>query len=125
MRKLVASIFISLVTALKSENGPEIPAHGSPGLIDTLLGHHRIDELRVWIFPWSPAPAGVSSATARSRSGPKQADSTVTMTGVTVNAYQRADGIEPESFASGEPEPARDWAELGDLVQGHGGSHKW
>jgi len=54
------------VTALKIQNEPEIQVHGSSGRIHTLLGHYLIDELRVWINPWSWASASASSATARS-----------------------------------------------------------
>jgi dihydrofolate reductase len=39
------------VATLKSDDGPEIQVHGSPGLIQTLLEHGLIDEFRVWIFP--------------------------------------------------------------------------
>ena len=39
------------VTALKSQDGPEIQVHGSPGLVQTLLEHDLVDEFRMWIFP--------------------------------------------------------------------------
>jgi len=112
-------------TPPKSENGPQIQVHGSPGPICTLLGHYLVEELRVWILPWYAAPASASSATARSRSGPKLTGGTVPKTEVTIDTYERAGEIGPGSPECDEPEPKRNWVELGDPVRGPGGSHKW
>src|SRR5262249_12984380 len=64
-------------------------------------------------------------ATARSRSGPKLTGGTVPKTEVTIDTDERAGEIEPGSPECDEPEPKRNWAELGDPVRGPGGSHKW
>jgi dihydrofolate reductase len=39
------------VRALKQEDGPELQVHGSANLIQTLLEHELIDELRLMVFP--------------------------------------------------------------------------
>jgi dihydrofolate reductase len=48
---LITGDVAEYVASLKRQDGPEIQVHGSPGLIQTLLEHDLIDELRVWIFP--------------------------------------------------------------------------
>jgi len=49
---LITGDVADYVANLKSQDGPEIQVHGSPGLIQTLLEHDLIDEFRMWIFPW-------------------------------------------------------------------------
>jgi dihydrofolate reductase len=39
------------VRRLKADSGGEIQVHGSCGLIQTLLRHDLIDEMRLWIYP--------------------------------------------------------------------------
>ena len=39
------------MAALKAADGSTIFVHGSSDLIQTLLQHGLVDELRVWIFP--------------------------------------------------------------------------
>lgn len=41
----------SEVVRLKRQEGPLIQVHGSWGLVQTLLTHDLVDELRVWTFP--------------------------------------------------------------------------
>ena len=94
------------VAARKDEDGPELQVHGSAGLIQTLLEHDLIDELRVWIFPvvlgGGKRLLGGGAIPAELR----LLDSTVTSTGVTINVYARAGELEPGSFAFDEPSEA-------------------
>jgi dihydrofolate reductase len=94
------------VAALKSEDGPEIQLHGSPGLIQTLLQHDLIDEYRMWIFP---VVLGVGKRFFGHGTIPfalKLVESTVSTTGVTINRYERAGSIETGSFEFDEPTEA-------------------
>jgi dihydrofolate reductase len=94
------------VGELKRGDGPEIQVHGSPGLIQTLLKHDLIDELRVLIFPVVLGKGkrlfGEGTIPARM----ELTDSRASKTGVTTNRYERAGDIEPGSFEFDEPTEA-------------------
>jgi dihydrofolate reductase len=94
------------VAAIKSEDGPEIQVHGSPGLIQTLLEHDLVDEYRLWIFPVVLTRGkrffGDGAIPVRLR----LVESRVTKTGVTVNTYARAGAIDTGSFEFEEPTEA-------------------
>jgi dihydrofolate reductase len=94
------------VEALKREEGPEIQVHGSPGLIQTLLQHHLIDEFRMWIFP-------VALGTGKRLFGDgtipvalRLVASSVSKTGVTTNTYARAGEIQIGEMDFEEPTEA-------------------
>lgn len=57
------------VARLKTEEGPILAVHGSSDLIQTLLAHDLVDDIRVWTFPVRSPSAQESgcSATARRR----------------------------------------------------------
>ena len=91
------------VTALKMEDGPEIQVHGSPGLIQTLLEHDLVDELRIWIFPLVLARGKRLFGDGAIPVALKLTDSKVSKTGVTANVYERAGDIDTGSFEFDEP----------------------
>jgi dihydrofolate reductase len=48
---LVKGDVVKAIRRLKDQPGSELQVHGSGELIQTLLQHNLIDELRLWIFP--------------------------------------------------------------------------
>jgi dihydrofolate reductase len=94
------------VRKLKSQDGPEIQVHGSPGLIQTLLEHDLIDEYRLWIFPVVIGTGKRFFGDGTIPAGLKLVDSKVSKTGVTINTYQRAGDVKPGSFEFDEPTEA-------------------
>ena len=94
------------VADLKSQDGPEIQVHGSPGLIQTLLEHNLIDEFRMWIFPVVLGTGKRFFGDGTIPGALKLVDSTVSKTGVTINIYERAGDISPGSFEFDEPTEA-------------------
>jgi dihydrofolate reductase len=103
---LITGDVADYVATLKSQDGPEIQVHGSPGLIQTLLGHDLIDEFRVWIFPLVLGTGKRLFGDGTTPGALKLVDSKVTKTGVTINTYQRAGDIDPGSFEFDEPTEA-------------------
>ena len=103
---LITGDVADYVAALKTEDGPEIQVHGSPGLIQTLLQHDLIDEYRMWIFPVVIGTGKRFFGDGAIPAGLKLVDSRATKTGVTVNTYERAGDIDLGSFEFDEPTEA-------------------
>jgi dihydrofolate reductase len=94
------------VARLKEEDGPELQVHGSSGLIQTLLEHDLIDELRLWVFPLVLGSGKRIFGDGTIPAGLKLVDSATSSTGVLMTAYERAGAIEYGSFALEEPTAA-------------------
>jgi dihydrofolate reductase len=93
------------VAKLKAGDGLEIQVHGSSDLIQTLLKHDLVDELRVWTFP---VLLGGGKRLFRDGIAPgslKLASSTISTSGVIIATYQPAGAIPYGSFALAEPTP--------------------
>ena len=103
---LISGDVAEYVEALKREDGPEIQVHGSPGLIQTLLGHDLIDELRVWIFPVTLGSGKRLFGDGTIPVALRLVDSAVSTTGVTINTYARAGQIEIGEMDFEEPTEA-------------------
>ena len=103
---VIAGDVAEYVAKLKSQDGPEIQVHGSPGLIQTLLEHDLIDEYRLWIYPVVLGGGKHFFGDGTIPFALQLVDSWVSKTGVTINAYVRAGEIEPGSFEFDEPTEA-------------------
>ena len=94
------------VARLKGEEGPEIQVHGSGNLIQTLLAHDLVDELRLWIFPVVLGTGARLFADGAVPRGLKLVDAKTSTTGVLMTTYERAGEVEYGSFALEEPTEA-------------------
>lgn len=87
------------VARLKQGDGPKLITQGSCDLIQTLLAHELIDELRVFTFP-VVLGRGKRLFGANARPGAlKVLDHKVSATGVTMSIYQRDGAVRTGNFA--------------------------
>ena len=103
---LIAGDVVEYVEALKGEDGPEIQVHGSPGLIQTLLEHDLVDELRLWIFPVTVGAGKRLFGAGTIPAAFTLVDSFASKTGVTINTYARAGEIKIGEMDFEEPTEA-------------------
>ena len=103
---LISGDVAEYVAGIKTEEGPEIQVHGSPGLIQTLLSRDLIDELRLWIFPVVIGTGKRLFGNGTIPAGLKLVDSSLTKTGVTINIYRRAGDVDQGSMEFDEPTAA-------------------
>jgi dihydrofolate reductase len=94
------------VARLKDEDGPEIQVHGSSNLIQTLLEHGLIDELRVWTFPVVLGRGKRLFGEGTVPSALELVDSKVSSTGVVMSTYRPSGEPQIGSFALEEPTEA-------------------
>ena len=98
------------VKKLKEQDGPEMQVHGSGGLIQTLLKHDLVDELRLKIFPVTLGRGKRLFAEGTNPVGFNLLESESSPSGVIVATYVRAGEVKTGSFAlevSTEAELAR------------------
>jgi dihydrofolate reductase len=103
---LIAGDVAEYVAKLKEEDGPEIQVHGSPGLIQTLLRHDLVDELRIWTFPLLLGSGKRLFGDGTEPAGLELVESGVSKTGVTIGIYRRAGDVASGSFEFDEPTEA-------------------
>ena len=91
------------IARLKEGDGPELQVHGSSDLIQTLLRHGLIDELRVWIFPVVLGSGKRLFGDGTVPAGLDLVDSKTSTSGVVVLSYTPAGEPRYGSFALEEP----------------------
>jgi dihydrofolate reductase len=91
------------VARLKEEDGPELQVHGSQDLIQTLLKHDLVDEIRLMIFPLVLGSGKRLFAEGAVPAGLELTDSKTSSTGVLIAIYKRAGDVQYGSFAPEEP----------------------
>ncbi|PCK80109.1 dihydrofolate reductase family protein [Rhizobium sophoriradicis] len=94
------------IARLKQEDGPDLLTQGSSGLLQALLAHDLIDELRLLTFPLILGPGKRLFGTGATPAALKLTASSVSTTGVTMSVYQRAGEVKPGSFAMQDPSQA-------------------
>jgi dihydrofolate reductase len=104
--QILAGDVVQAVARLKKEDGPELQVHGSANLIQTLLRHGLIDELRVWIFPLILGAGKRLFADGTVPAGLELVDSKTSATGVVFLTYRPAGEPRKGSLAVGEPSKA-------------------
>src|SRR5512139_1405943 len=98
------------VKKLKEQTGPELHVYGSGNLIQTLLKHDLVDELRLKIFPITLGKGKRLFAEGTIPAGFKLLESEVSPSGIIIASYVRAGEVRTGSFAlvvSNEAEHAR------------------
>jgi dihydrofolate reductase len=94
------------VARLKEQEGPELQVHGSGDLIQTLLAHDLVDELRLLIFPIVLGQGKRLFGDGTVPAAFEVTSSKMSTTGVVMATYRRAGEVETGSFAHEEPTEA-------------------
>jgi dihydrofolate reductase len=96
---------VAAVKSLKAEDGPTLYVHGSSDLIQTLLQHDLVDELRVWIHPVLVGRGKRLFGSGTAAGGLQLVDTMTSSSGVIVATYRPAGAIPLGSFAFETPTP--------------------
>jgi dihydrofolate reductase len=104
--ELIKGDVATAVKKLREQDGPEIQVHGSGNLIQTLLKHDLVDELRLKIFPITLGRGKRLFAEGTIPVGFKLLESEFSPSGVIVATYARAGEVKTGSFALEVPTEA-------------------
>lgn len=94
------------VRALKAQDGPELQVHGSAGLLQTLLAHRLVDELRLLTFPLVLGTGKRLFGDGTVPDGLEMTSSAVSSTGVVMATYRTGAEIKGGSFVPEQPSEA-------------------
>jgi dihydrofolate reductase len=104
--KLIKGEIAEEVKRLKEQDGPEIQAHGSGNLIQTLLKHDLVDELWLKIIPITLGRGKRLFAEGTIPAAFKLLETEISPSGVIVANYVRAGEVKTGSFALEPPTEA-------------------
>ena len=96
---LIKGDVVQEIMKLKEQDGPDLWVHGSSNLIQTLLKHNLIDELRIMIFPVVIGNGKRLFDQGTIPSGLKLKDTKTSSTGVIMAIYEPGGELKTGSFA--------------------------
>ena len=96
---LITNDIVTQIKKLKEQDGPDLWVHGSGNLIQTLLKHHLINTMHVWIFPVTVGNGKRLFAEGTQAEGFKLIDSKISTTGVIIATYEFAGTLKTGSFS--------------------------
>jgi dihydrofolate reductase len=103
---LIKNDIVNQIAKIKNQDGPEIQVHGSSDLVQTLLKHDLVDELRLWIFPVVLGTGKRLFGNGALSGGWSLVESKSSPSGVLIATYGRAGEIQKGSAALETPTEA-------------------
>ncbi|MDB5224895.1 MAG: bifunctional deaminase-reductase domain protein [Candidatus Adlerbacteria bacterium] len=91
---------VAQIEKLKEEDGPDLWVYGSGDLIQTLLKHHLIDRMHLWIYPITLGSGKKLFAEGTQAENFKLVDSRISTTGVIFATYEPAGKLVPSNERS-------------------------
>lgn len=95
---LIKGDAVKEITKLKEMDGPELQVHGSINLIQTLLKHNLVDEMKMLIFPVAIGNGKRLFGGEINPSGFKLLNSKISTTGVIIATYEPVGALKAGSF---------------------------
>jgi dihydrofolate reductase len=96
---LIKGDVVKEITKLKQQDGPELQVHGSGNLIQTLLKHNLVEEMKMLIFPVALGNGKRLFGSDINPTGFKLLNSKISTTGVIIATYGQAGTLKTGSFA--------------------------
>ncbi len=97
---LITGDVVAAIKKLKEGSGPDLWIHGSGNFIQTLLEHHLIDRMHIWIFPVTVGNGKRLFAEGTQADGLALTNSVVSSTGVVIATYEPAGPLKTGSMVS-------------------------
>jgi dihydrofolate reductase len=94
---------VKQIKKLKTEDGPDLWVHGSGNLIQTLLKHHLVDRMHLWIFPVTVGGGKRLFAEGTQPEGFKLVGSKSSTTGVIIATYEPTGMLKTGSIHPAKP----------------------